>query len=77
MRFYNTKELARMFHCDRRLFKVFRETNLLRFTKYGREYVYSEDDVADFVKLTKSVSLCSEQEIRTFAAYCRSKGKIK
>lgn len=64
---HKTKEASQLIQVERHLFKSLRETGLLTGRKQGNGFVYDEEELNEFVRMTRGYDLGSDSKIRYYA----------
>lgn len=61
--FLETKDVARLLHCSTHHVTTLRKSSLLKGTRYGKRWLYSESDVQEFLALTRGKDLSNIKDM--------------
>ena len=68
---YSNAEIMEVLDIGTKTLKQWRDTGLLGYSKIGNTYLYSKDDVSNFLKATHYEAFASEKAFRQSLKDCR------
>lgn len=75
-RLMTTQEIAEYLRCNKKQIYLFRDTGLLKMTRYGRSYVATESEVKRFQTDTEGADLASKADMVSFAEALRRRNRF-